>query len=85
MRHIIAHTHMVLQVMKRNCNEREESMTHPVDGYEMLMQFIVRQYRRGIRVNYYWHNINMTSSFLLLHVLPINKEHKQNLQYIHSE
>jgi WD repeat-containing protein 42A len=37
------------EVIKRNCNEREDSMSHPVDGYEMLMQFIVRQYRRGIR------------------------------------
>ena len=36
--------------MKQNCNEREEAMTHPMDGYEMLMQFIVRQYRRGLRV-----------------------------------
>ena len=38
------------QVIKRNSTEREEAMSHPVDGYEMLMQFIVRQYRRGIRV-----------------------------------
>ena len=36
--------------MKRNCNEREDAVAHPMDGYEMLMQFIVRQYRRGIRV-----------------------------------
>ncbi|CAI8025226.1 DDB1- and CUL4-associated factor 8 [Geodia barretti] len=39
------------EVTKRNCNEREDAMTHPMDGYEMLMQFIVRQYRRGIRVS----------------------------------
>lgn len=37
------------EIMKRNCNEREDAVAHPMDGYEMLMQFIVRQYRRGIR------------------------------------
>ena len=42
-------THLVWQVMKRNCKERE-TMSHPGEGYEMLMQFIVRQYRRGLRV-----------------------------------
>ena len=46
---------LVHQVMKRNCSEREDAMTHAADGYEMLMQFIVRQYRRGIRVGPHTH------------------------------
>ena len=51
--HTHTHTHTRahgLQVMKRNFNERDDATSHPADGYEMLMQFIVRQYRRGIRV-----------------------------------
>lgn len=38
------------QVTRRNGTERQEAQDHPVDGYEMIMQFILRQYRRGLRV-----------------------------------
>ena len=36
--------------MKKNGDEREEALNTPMDGYELFMQFIVRQYRRGLRV-----------------------------------
>ena len=38
------------QVVKKNSDEREEALNTPMDGYELFMQFIVRQYRRGLRV-----------------------------------
>ena len=38
------------QVVKKNGDEREEALNTPMDGYELFMQFIVRQYRRGLRV-----------------------------------
>jgi len=36
-------------VIKKNGSDREEAMNAPVDGYELFMQFIVQQYRRGLR------------------------------------
>ena len=37
-------------MVKKNGDEREEALNTPMDGYELFMQFIVRQYRRGLRV-----------------------------------
>ena len=38
-------------MIKKNGSDREEAMNAPVDGYELFMQFIVQQYRRGLRVS----------------------------------
>lgn len=37
------------ETIKKNSQDREEALEHTTDGYELFMQFILRQYRRGIR------------------------------------
>ena len=41
-----------MQVVERNKSSRQEAWdASPSDGYEVIMEFIMRQYRRGLRVS----------------------------------
>ena len=37
------------EIVKKNNEERDEYHNNPIDGYELFMQLIARQYRRGLR------------------------------------
>ena len=48
----LTYVSLVSQIVQRNTSSREDALSAPVDGLELFMDFIIRQYRRGIQVTW---------------------------------